>query len=82
MGLTEQEAAILAKLMKKKDEPDAPQHGRSFNITVDLGDEKQVERARRLGLSDLLGLDDTNGDGDSGEGAEGEEAPKRRGFFE
>lgn len=85
--LTSEESGLLKRLMAKSEAPDAPPASRHVNVSVDLGDEKQVERAQKLGLLDMFtGDDDTdtddgNGDdGDAGDG-DGEEAPKRRGYF-
>lgn len=71
---------MLEALMKKKDEPDTPPHGRSFNINVDLSDPKQVEQARKLGLSDLLFGDDDDDD-DTDPEPDPDEGPRRRGYF-
>lgn len=91
MGLTDDESKLLAKLLKKKDTPDAPpgRTDRVLNVSVDLADEKQVERARGLGLIDwITGGDDggddggDGGDDDGGNGGDGgDDPPRRKGFF-
>lgn len=84
MGLTNDESNLLKKLLKKKDEPDAAPIGRSVNVSVDLGDEKQVKAAHKLGL--LSGLfdsdddDDKNGDGNDDDD-DADDGPTRRGYF-
>lgn len=85
MGLSSEEQKLLKKLQKKAEEPDAPAVGRSVNVSVDLGDEKQVRAAHKLGL--LSGLfsddsdDDDNDDDDDGD-ADDEDTPRRRGYFD
>ena len=86
MGLTKQEKKMLERLQQKAEEPDTPEPGRSFNINVDLGDPKQVEAARKLGLSGILDDDDDDDDDDDrddDDDAQTEKTgPKRRGYFE
>lgn len=84
--LSSREEKVLKELMRKREAPDAPSASRALNISIDLGDEKQVERAQRLGLLDMFsGNDDeedeerTDGDGDDDD--DEEEAPRRRGYF-
>lgn len=96
MGLSDDESKLLKKLLKKKDEPEAPAASRALNISLDLGDEKQVQRAQGLGLlgafagSDDDDDDDDNDDDDDDDGKKKppkkkkpppEETPKRRGYF-
>lgn len=83
MGLSAKESKLLENLLKKKDQPDAPPTGKSLNISIDLGDDKQVERAQKLGLFDgIFGDDDDDDDGDDGDDGDGdEEVPRRRGYF-
>lgn len=83
MGLSEQEARTLQALLKKKDEPDAPPVGKSINVTIDLGDAKQVERAQKLGLLGMIqdGDDDDDSGGD-GDDDKGDVPPKRKGYFD
>lgn len=80
MALTKEEAAQLEALQKKADEPDEEPKGnglsRVLNVTVDLGDEAQVERAIRLGFMEAPQEDDEGEDDDSEE-----ESPRRRGYF-
>ena len=82
MGLTSDEQKLLKKLQRKAEEPDAPAVGRSVNVSVDLGDEKQVRYAHKLGLlSGLFDSDDGGDDGDDDGDDDDEETPKRRGYF-
>lgn len=88
MGLSDKESKLLERLLKKKDEPDAPRPSASLNISIDLGDESQVKRAQKLGLFAADDDDDDdNGDGDGDGGGDGdgdgdgEQTPRRRGFF-
>ena len=73
--LSADEEKLLAKLMKKREAPDTPSN-RTLNISIDLGDDAQVQRAQRLGLLDMFEDDDAGG-GDDDE----EETPKRAGYF-
>ena len=78
--LTDDEANMLKKLMAKREAPDAPAVGRSISVSIDLGDEAQVRRAQRLGLLDS---DEAESNGAEAEGeSEGDEKPKRRGYFD
>jgi hypothetical protein len=89
MKLTEEQAKQLADLEAMRDAPDEPEKtgaGRVLNFTIDLADDKQVERAFKLGLLDRPeepAADDEKppADGEGGEGGEGE-SPRRRGFFD
>lgn len=85
MGLSDEEAKVLRRLMKKKDEPDAPAASRALNISLDLGDEKQVKRAQSLGLLGAFSNDDGDDDdddaGDDDDDTDAEDIPKRRGYF-
>lgn len=80
MALTKEEAAQLEALQKKAEEPDEEPAGngisRVLNVTVDLGDDAQVERAIRLGFMEEPAVDEGEGE-EEGE----EESPKRRGYF-
>jgi hypothetical protein len=84
MQLTEEEAKALADLQAKAEAPDEPEPNgttRVLNFSVDLGDEAQIERARKLGF---LPPEETP-EPDGGEGKPDpepeEEGPSRRGFF-
>ena len=79
--LTADEEKLLKKLTQKREAPDPGPIGRAINVSIDLGDEKQVERARRLGLLD--GFDDEDEQEDTEEEGEEEadDTPKRRGYF-
>jgi hypothetical protein len=85
VGLSDKETKMLERLMKKKDEPDPPAASRALNISIDLGDEKQVERAQKLGLLSMLtGDDDADDDGNDDDGNDDdddEDVPRRRGYF-
>lgn len=78
--LSAQEKAMLERLTAKQDAPDAPAVGRSVNVTINLGDEKQVARAIKMGLldDDSDPVDDGNNEDNQ---AEDDDAPKRRGYF-
>jgi hypothetical protein len=83
--LTSDEAKLLKRLQQKAEAPDAPSASRALNISIDLGDEKQVERATKLGLLDALtGDDDETDDEDDDEDAQTdvEDTPRRRGYFD
>lgn len=85
--LTKEEAAVLKRLREKADAPDAPPASRALNISIDLGDEKQVERAQKLGLLDLLAggdddTDDDDADDTDADDTDTEDVPKRRGYFD
>jgi hypothetical protein len=75
--LSAKEAELLKKLQAKAEAPEAPASNRTLNIDIDLGDDKQVARAIKLGLLDAG--DDDDGDGDDDD--DGDEPPKRRSFF-
>lgn len=86
MGLSADEQKLLKRLQRKSEEPDAPPVGKSLSISVDLGDEKQVERAQKLGLlGGLLGGpddDDTDDDDDDNtDDDDDDDTPRRRGYF-
>lgn len=74
--LTADEERALKRLQQKREAPES-NVAKSLNVTVDLADEKQVERAQRLGLLDSF-PDDSDGDSDDGD----EETPKRKGYFD
>jgi hypothetical protein len=83
MGLSSEEQKLLKKLQRKAEEPDAPAIGRSVNVSVDLGDEKQVQRAHKLGLlSGLFDADDADDDDDDDDDDDAEDTPRRRGYFD
>jgi len=77
--LSDEERATLKELMRKDKEPAAPPVGKSISVTVDLSDDAQVERAIQHGfLTRAEVAADRNGDED---GEDGDEAPKRKGYF-
>ena len=83
MPLTEEQAKQLEELERLRDTPDEPAEpkgaGRILNVTLDLADDAQLERAFKLGLLDRPAADDDAGDDDEDDDAA--EQPKRRGFF-
>jgi hypothetical protein len=87
--LSEEQAKQLEELESLRDAPDEDEpkgngSGRMLNISIDLGDDAQVQRAFDLGLLTKPELEQLEADGEGGgEGGdgEGEEGPKRRGFF-
>lgn len=78
--LSDKEKALLEKLQAKAEAPDAPAVGRNLNVTIDLGDPKQVALAIKHGF---LGSDDIEDDDDDDAGSDngGEDTPRRKGFF-
>lgn len=88
MPLTDEEAAELERLSKKRDEPDPPAGGRSENVDyyVDLSDEAAVERAIGFGLLTQKEADELGGDGGGGDGDDKSDdkkpAPRRGGYFQ
>jgi hypothetical protein len=84
--LTDEQAATLAELQALSEAPDEPEGNplqRVLNVSVDLGDEAQVERARSLGFlppAEAPAEGEGEGGGAGGEGG-AEEEPQRRGFF-
>lgn len=82
--LSADEEKALKRLQAKREAPDSPAATRALNISIDLGDEKAVERAQRLGLLDLLASDDDDAaDDDAADDDTGDDddAPRRSGFF-
>ena len=78
--LTEEEQAQFEAFQKKMEAPDEPPVGKTVTYVVDLGDDAQVKRARKMGfLPDDLDAEESK-DGDEGE-EELDETPKRRGYF-
>lgn len=78
--LSAAEQKALDKLIAKSEAPDTSPSSRAVSFSVDLGDEKQVGLARRLGLIDDSDDDDDAGDDDEG-GDDEDGTPKRRGYF-
>ena len=82
MALSDDEQATLDALLKKKDEPEPKDErsgiGRVLNVSLDLSDDMQVEKAFRLGLLERPAAGD---DGDDEDKDEEDEAPRRSGFF-
>ncbi len=72
--------AIAAQIKKLQDQLDAPEPGpvgRVINATINLGDPKQVALAIKHGFLDPDEPDPT----DPPESDEGDDTPKRRGYF-
>lgn len=86
--LTDDEQAQLDALSAKRDAPDEPaaSRGENVNYTIDLSDEKAVERALKLGLLRESDVEDNGGDEDASkdddDGESRERPPKRKGYFE
>lgn len=84
MPLTEEEAAELERLSKKKDEPDSPAATNSrvenINYTIDLDNEEQVKRAVKAGLLPASYLEDDEPDAD--DKPDDDEPPRRRSRYE
>lgn len=81
MGLSPAEKKALERLQRKAEEPDPPAVGRSVTASVDLSDPKSIAAAIKYGFlteSEVEDLQDDEGDGESDEG---DETPKRRGYF-
>lgn len=85
MGLSPDEKKALKRLQEKANEPDPPAASRALNISLDLGDEKQVKLAGKLGLlSDIFDSDDDDTDDDTDDTDDddhNDEPPRRRGYF-
>ena len=80
MPLSDEERATLKRLQQKEKEPAAAPVGKVINVTVDLGSEEQVARAIKHGFLTADEVADDKGDSDGDEG-DGDEAPKRKGYF-
>jgi len=77
--LNDEQRRQLKELQRLEKEPAAPPVGKVINVTVDLGDEAQVQRAIEHGfLTAREVAEDRNGDGDD---EDGEDAPRRKGYF-
>lgn len=81
MGLTAAEKKMLERLSKKAEEPDAPPVSRSITATVDLSDPKSIAAAIKHGFLTSDEVEDLQDDEGDGESDEGDETPKRRGYF-
>lgn len=81
--LSKKEQQMLERLQAKSEAPDEPITGKSFSIAVDLGDEKQVAMAQKLGLGALFADDDDDDDGveDGSDEPEDDDKPKRHSYF-
>jgi hypothetical protein len=79
VALSEQERAMLKRLQDKEKEPAAPPVGRVINVTVDLGSQEQIDRAIEHGF--LTRAEATEDQQDSDGSEEGDEAPRRKGYF-
>lgn len=76
MGLSAKEKALLEKLTKKAEEPDAGPVSKSVRVNVDLSDPKSVALAIKHGF-----LDPDEDEEDEETNEETDETPKRRGYF-
>lgn len=85
MALTDKEKATLEALNKKAKEPDAAPVGRSLRANIDLGDEKQVSLARKLGFLPSEEDDDDDDGKDKKDKKDkkddDDDTPNRRGYF-
>ena len=84
MALTKREKEMLERLQAKAEEPDRGPISRALNVSIDLGDAKQVALAKRYGFldDDDDDLDDEGTDDKGGKnGDEGDDTPKRKGYF-
>lgn len=79
--LSDEETATLKRLTEKSKAPDAPPMSRGINVTVDLGDEKQIERAIEHGFLTRAEVEADKKDGDGGDDDKDDDAPKRKGYF-
>lgn len=82
--LSKDEEDVLDRLMKKREAPDAPPVTKSISASIDLGDEKQVERAIEHGFltrAEVKALKDGDSD-DNGDGGKRSPAtPRRKGSY-
>jgi hypothetical protein len=82
--LTEEQVKQLEELTALRDAPDEPEANgttRVLNFSVDLGDEAQIERARKLGFLPPEETPEPDGGEGKPEPEPEEEGPSRRGFF-
>lgn len=77
--LTDEERELLAKHREKKRAAGGGHQGARF----DLGDDKAVKRAQRLGILPAdLDESDEDSDEDEDEDEDSDDTPRRRGFFD
>lgn len=79
MGLTAQEKAMLDKLSKKAEEPDPAPVGKSLTAHINLGSKDEVALAIKHGFLTADEVEEL-AEGE-GEKDEGDEKPKRQGYF-
>jgi hypothetical protein len=79
--LSEEERAVLKRLQQKDKEPAAPPVGKVINVSVDLGDEAQVARAIKHGFLTADEVEQDKNGSDGGDDDDGDDAPKRKGYF-
>jgi hypothetical protein len=81
-GIDDLSSADLKKLLAKREsEEKASKRGSArLNVSLDLGDEKQVGLARKLGFIDLEDDADDGGEGETDE-VDADETPGRGGYF-
>jgi hypothetical protein len=75
--LSESEKAALARLQAKAEAPDEGPISKAINVTINLGDKAQVALAKKMGFLP----DDDEEVTEEMEGEEGDETPKRKGYF-
>ena len=82
MALTKEQQEQLDELTRLRDEPEPEPSGgglgRVLNVSLDLGDEAQLDRAFKLGLLERPAADDPDPDDPPDE----DDPPRRRGFFD
>lgn len=76
--LSDEETAMLKRLTDKQKAPDSAPIGRSINVTIDLGDEEQIKRAIKHGFLTADDVADEKGEDED----EGDEVPRRKGYFQ
>lgn len=79
---TAEEQELYDRLTKKREAPDAPPVGKSISANIDLGDDKQIERAIEHGFltrAEVKALKD--GDDDNGDGKKSPATPRRKGSY-
>jgi hypothetical protein len=84
MGLSDSEKELLERLTKKSKEPDAPPVSKSISANIDLGDDKQVERAIEHGFltrAEVKALKEGDDNGDDDKGNKSTATPRRKGSY-
>lgn len=78
--LSKEEQAALRRLQEKAEAPEPPSVARSLTASINLGNPEEVKLAKRYGFLPADDDDDEQDDTDQGD-EEGDETPKRRGYF-